>query len=230
MIPNALSAMSKHVLIVEGPGDTEFLTVLTSKFGKSLEIQPPKSQGATGNGIGNVVKTLPIVLSLAATGAIGSLGAVVDADYFGINGGFADRRAEIAEILRKFGYDVPVLPPSAANIGEIFTHPNGLAPFGLWIMPNHRDDGSLEDFLLPLITDPLQQQALAHAVTSLGARAPEIQFYNPTCHKSKAEVASWLALQKPPGMANGIALKNALFNSALPAVLAFQKWIDTVYP
>lgn len=228
---SAAPATPNYVLIVEGPGDTDFLDILMSRLGKTVDIHPPKARGLKGNGISNVLKTLPIDLGLAASGSIQRIGVVVDADHTGINGGFQSRRQEIVAILNQFGYEVNgVLPPAQPNIGEIFLHPRGSAPFGLWIMPNHLNDGCLEDFVSPMITDANQKLALAHGVASLDSRPQNLQFYNPVCHKSKAEVATWLAMQKPPGMPIDLALKTELLDGGTPNLNAFNIWVDKVFP
>lgn len=218
------------VLIVEGPGDQELFLSIFGQLGKAIEVDPPKARGfANGNGISNVLKTLPFDLEKARSGAIKKMGVVVDADHTGVNGGFASRRKEIIDILATYDYDVSAAAPTAQNTGEVFPHNNGLEPFGLWIMPDHFGDGSLEDFLAPLVTDPNQQQIWAHGLLSLNSLPPALIQYNPVCHKSKAELATWLAMQKPPGIPSDLAFKAGLFNQAQANFIAFQNWVNAVF-
>lgn len=218
------------VLIVEGPGDQELFLSIFSQLGKTVTVDPPKARGyVSGNGISNVLKTLPVDLEKARSGAIEKMAVIVDADHSGVNGGFATRRKEILDILDSYQYDVSAVAPGANNLGEIFPHKNGLNPFGLWIMPNHFDDGSLEDFLAPLITSSNQQQIMAHGRSSLSALPSNLLQYNPVCHKSKAELSTWLAMQKPPGIPSDIAFRNGLFNQSQANFVALLSWINKVY-
>lgn len=218
------------VLIVEGPGDQELFTKMFAGFGKNVAVDPPKARGVVnGNGISNVLKTLPFDLDKARSGAVKKIGVVVDADHAGVNGGFASRRNEILNILEDYDYDISSAAPTARNAGEIFPHKNGLEPVGLWIMPDHFSDGSLEDFLAPLVTDFTQQQIWAHGLASLSALPPSLVQYNPVCHKSKAELATWLAMQKPPGIPSDIAFQEGLFDQNQANFIAFRNWVSAVF-
>ena len=48
-----------------------------------------------------------------------------------------------------YGFTLAKSPPQ--HQGLLFKHPDGLADLGLWIMPDNRSDGALEDFITSCI-------------------------------------------------------------------------------
>ena len=97
---------------------------------------------------------------------------------------------------------------------------------GVWLMPDNRREGALEDFLLDLInpTDPLlthARGATAHA-KALGAAFPG----NAT---RKAELRAWLAWCEEPGLPYGSALRAGYFRHDSPDSEAFVVWFRELF-
>jgi hypothetical protein len=219
--------MSK-VILVEGLGDADFITNFTRAIGKGdIEPFPPKNLGRNGNGISNVIAAIPLLLNKILAGDITKAAIVVDADYTGINGGFSVRRTQVAAHLSAAGYMIPVSPTPGAPPGEIFTHPDGRAPVGLYILPNHNNDGMMEDLLKQMVLNSPYDAVLQHAIATVGALPTKL--YNPTLHTAKAEVGTFLAWQdKPPAFVGG-CVQQGIFQANAPAAQDFLNWINLVF-
>ena len=134
--------MGARKLLVEGNDDQDFFKAYCEKAGlKSIDVFPPKSlDTSSGDGWGNLINNLPILLSQIKAGDIDNLGIIIDADYPPDNsGGFKSRFTLITKQLQSFGYNIPKKPNYQK--GDIFTHNDGLPSIGFWVMPNHKDDG-----------------------------------------------------------------------------------------
>lgn len=113
----------------------------------------------------------------------------------------------------------PVVPPADGFIG--FHSETGIA-VGIWLMPDNRRDGAIEHFLDDLRgVSPLVDHAAAStrmAIDQFEAPFPEKDF-------KKAELATWLAWQSPPGQSYGLALKSKSFHHDSPLAERFVAWV-----
>lgn len=217
-----------EVILVEGLGDVDFLSGFLRKIGKqNVSPFPPKPLGATGNGVSHVISTIPLLINKILAGEITKAAIVVDADYAGVNGGFLARRTEIATRLVAAGYIVPPVPVIGVPPGEIFVHPAGHASIGLFIFPNHKDDGMLEDLLKAMVADPQYAAVLQHAITVVND--PPAKFFNPVLHTAKAEIGTFLAWQQRPPAYTGVCIDKDIFLATSPAANDFSQWINTVF-
>jgi hypothetical protein len=217
-----------EVILVEGVGDADFVIGFLAKVGKTgVGAFPPKPLGGSGNGVGNVISIIPLLINKILTGDFTKAAIVVDADYTGINGGFVARRAEIVNKLSDAGYVVPPMPATGSPPGEIFIHPSGQAPIGLFIMPNHHDDGMLEDLLKQMVVDAPCSALLQHAVNVVSA--PPAKFFNLAIHSSKAEIATFLAWQKRPPAHVNVCVEQDIFLATSPAANDFLQWVNRVF-
>lgn len=207
--------MSRPILLVEGAEDRDFFVALLKRCSlPDVEVSPPNKAlpgSALGNGWTNVLKVLPQLLDdMKQEDGPERLGVVIDADYADYpdsNGGFSQRHAKVAAILSSHGYRESEKP---SGRGTVFEHPDGLPPVGLWIMPDHADDGMLEDFLNRAVTHPNQRLLLDHGQQAI-ANLPVILF-NQTLHSSKALISTWRAWQKKPGASLGQCVKDDLLD------------------
>lgn len=179
-------ANQNRILLVEGESDQSFFCEVLKILNLQVEVKvaPPRALGGSHNTKEGVFKHLPILLNQLADGTLVQLAIVVDADSEP-NGGYQRTLDRVREIVEPFHYVL-----SADTVGGlIFKHDDGLADFGLWIMPDNSREGMLEDWLKQCI-HPDEQALFAHAESVVNA-LPSPKFK--PIHRSKAEVATWLA-------------------------------------
>ena len=201
-------------LHVEGPDDYHALRHLLS--GRQLDPEAswfPEIKEA--DGIDNLLKGIEVAVK-AGTG--GAVGFVLDANAA------PDRRWQaVADHLGQTGLAPPVELPAE---GYIDFSESLQTRVGVWLMPDNRRPGALEDFLLDLV-DPADR-LLAHArdatqrARALGAAFPDRAV-------RKAELRTWLAWGEEPGLPYGTALQAGYFGQRSPAAEAFRSWFGDLF-
>lgn len=219
--------MTRRALLVEGYTDTLFIRGVFKVTGiRDVDVTPPKERGALGNGISNVISLLPVMLAKLQSGDFDCFGVLVDADYSGLNGGFAQRRQEIASVLIAAGYSHRVLIPSH-SFGDEYFHPTQI-PVHVGIFPDHASDGMVEHLLSDSIKAGQQSTLFTYAQTCLAALP--VVLYKHALHSKKAEIATLLAWQFSPGLDTGIAVKTDVFDVTQPNFANFVAWLKRVFP
>lgn len=156
-------------------------------------------------------------------------GIVLDADHpraADPDDGFRRRWNQVRENLESLGYtDVPEEPDPAGTI--VGMNQDDLPWVGVWMMPDNRSPGKLEDFARRLVR--IGDEGLwDHAGQStsgaipLGARfAPKDQI--------KAHVHAFLAWQEVPGVPMGLAITKRFLDADSPQAVAFGGWLCRLY-
>lgn len=207
---------SPYRLIVEGRDDQHSITELLARHGYNWEdpgILRPYIK--LGGGIAELLEELPVV----AKGPYRGLGIVVDA-----NTQPAGRWEQVRVRLKSVGFELPQLPNAGGTIVQ------GLRPgsqLGVWLMPDNRMPGMLEDFLAKLVPDNDPCWTYAQQATEEAKRqgAPFTENV-----KVKAVIHTWLAWQDEPGLPFGTALRAVLFRHDTPEALAFVQWFTRLFP
>jgi hypothetical protein len=211
-------------------GDKNFIEGFLAAIGKkSVESFPPKELGVRGNGVDNVCKAIPLLVNKILDGTYTNAGILVDADFAGTtqHSGFILRRKQITDLLAKSGYVITPMPGSGDPPGERFFHPDGHAPIGLFIMPNHNDDGMLEDILKGMIDAVPYTVVFQHAKGVV--QALENKLFDDRLHISKAEIGTFLAWQKRPPAEIKACISSKIFNVGTPAGNLLKRWLEDVF-
>ena len=117
-----------------------------------------------------------------------ALGVIVDAN--------GDAGARWCAVRSRCASEFPDLPDRIPEGGLIEVHTDGQR-FGVWIMPDNRFTGVLEDFLAGLIPeDALPPYRLAQESVP---RAAECDAPFQPAHRTKAQIHTWLAWRDEPG-------------------------------
>lgn len=217
--------MPSNLLLVEGVDDKQFVIAALKQFGiMDVQVKPP-GDGRLQGGWTGVLNYLEMQLDLAkGHDAPDRLGIVLDADYPSNQGGFSQRFARVERLLSQAGY---FLNQASCPRGSQFSHPGGLPPVGLWVMPNHADDGALEDFLSQLITSESQLKLLNHAGNAI-ASLPE-KLFDPKLRQQKALISTWRAWQKYPGAPYKQCVDDAAFDMSSALARDFHTWLKLVF-
>lgn len=215
---------SNCILLVEGEADRAFFEQVCRAVGlnTSVKVAPPKALGGAYDSKEGVFNHLPDLLAQLADGGIKHLAVVVDADS-AINGGGYERAINrVKEIVASYGF---ILADHSEG-GIVFQHNDGLADFGLWVMPNNADEGMLEDWIKQSI-HPTEQGLFAHAKLVVEALPKPLKFK--PISRSKAEVATWLAWQKQPGHGAYRAVEDGLIDTIGTHYQNLTAWLNHIY-
>lgn len=215
----------RNILLVEGEADRGFFEALCRLLSISADVRvaTPKDTGGWYNTKEGVLSHLTsVLLPQLQDGQLARIGVVVDADRAKNGSGFAATLQRFTEALAQGDYR----PNPAAAAGLVFSHPDGLADLGLWIMPNNLDEGMLEDWIKQCVT-PSESALYQHAEKSIDA-IPGAPKFRPW-HRTKAEVATWLAWQKKPEHGLYNAAQPDLINVEAPLFKALQAWLKHVF-
>lgn len=229
--------MLNNLILVEGADDKWFFTALLEKIQLTSNIYPPAESdcGIDGNGIDNLLDSIPILLKRLSTKQLDRLAIIIDADTSANNFGFDARRNQIKSIIEPFGYYIPDQKPEQYQ-GELFSHSRGFSPIGLWIMPDHRSDGMLEDFLLPCIEHLERKEVLdivGDSLAEIKSREMLTAIRFSDTHESKVTISTWLGWQKKPNncrqLSPACALKEGWLNPDHPNITALTHWLQKVF-
>lgn len=220
-------ARSERLLLVEGDADKRFFEAICKSQGLDTDVQvaPPKEVGGQHNTKQGVIKHLSVLVKQLEDGSIKHLGVVVDADYEGEHGlGFTRTVEQVTNVVKKLGFD-SAKKVDEAHGGLVFPHSDGLADLGLWVMPDNQQEGMLEDWIKHCIIQA-EQPVFQHATKVIESLdSPKFK----PIHRSKAEVATWLAWQKSPGHGLYYALEEQLIDPNNTLFLGLTNWLAHIY-
>lgn len=114
------------------------------------------------------------------------------------------------------------------NDGLILAADNSDYPtIGVWVMPNNKLPGMLEDFVSTLAEadDPLMVKA-DEVLDQL--EKEKIQKYK-SVHRAKAKIHSYLAWQDEPGKPMGTSITAHVLNPDSPSGLMFLDWLKKLF-
>lgn len=206
-------------LLVEGPDDKWSLIALLKHAlaaeGLDWDQIPWRPNVEDKGGVDAVLDSLGVSLKSATR-----LGVVVDADD--------DRDARWAAVrdrLRRAGVEVPETPPAAGHVGPGWLPDSRV---GVWVMPDNRLPGVVEDFLVALVPqgDPCWAFAEEAAARALVLAPVERN----AAWRSKARLHTWLAWQDRPGQPLGQAITSrVLGETGHPQARAFVDWFGRLF-
>ena len=205
-------------LLVEGETDKCVIPYLLEANGvRWPDLPNPPVYIEPSGGVDKILKPGVVEGEIKASG-LEALGVVVDA-----NGSASDRWEQLRN---SCGGEFADLPEQIPADGLEVVHAVG-PRFGVWIMPNNRIEGMLEDLLVRLIPDDsnaLYKLARECAAEAGGKGAP---FRD--AHKRKAEIFTWLAWGDPPGLRLHEAVKHRVLDPKRPESRPFVNWFRRLF-
>jgi hypothetical protein len=207
---------TKAQLLVEGKDDLHVIKALCGRHQvvETFSVQIP-AEGGPG-GIEALLESIPVRLKISSLRA---LGIVVDADQ-----NLESRWRAVCARLEQAGYENL---PSQPNANGFITVPGNKPKVGVWLMPNNRLPGMLENFVAHLIPDgdplALQANTCLEKIQDQG-----LNRYKPV-HRPKAFIHTWLAWQENPGQPMGQAITARVLNPGMPLAMTFVNWLDLLF-
>jgi len=197
------------ILLVEGNNDK---AVLGSVF-KRYKLQE-KFEIEVKDNVENILKSIPVYVKTD----LKTIGIVVDADL-----NIESRWEALISKLKALDYDVPSdLNPNGTII------PNEELPvIGIWIMPDNKSTGMLEDFVSHLVPDKDELMPFVDE-TLIKLEDKGLNKYK-NIHKSKAKIHTWLAWQETPGTPMGSAITKRYLDTDDEMSYKFVKWITNLF-
>ena len=205
----------KSKLLVEGNDDQHVIWTLCEHhtIHESFDVVDCES-------IENVFKHLELRVNEQASQTT-VVGIVVDADA-----DLNKRWNKITAILSKTAnYTVPESLPNEGLVLRPNTPFNPIV--GIWIMPDNKLNGMLEDFIATLVE---ADDAVLPAIDStlLDIEQNNISKYK-SIHKAKARIHTFLAWQEDPGTPMGLAITKKYLNPKAPSSQLFVNWLNALY-
>ena len=203
--------MMVNRLIFEGADDKHVVMNLLFNHEHNGERLCEQFAEKVKDGVDHLIDTLNE--ELKATD-LGHLGVILDADT-----DLARQWARVTRVLDEHGCrEVPAAPIADGTIVETTDGKK----IGIWVMPDNRSAGALEDFVGRLIAegDTLWSKAQAdvNAIPEADRRFKET-------YLSKAHVHTWLAWQEEPGTRMGETFKKKYLDPNHPQATAFVGWV-----
>lgn len=128
--------------------------------------------------------------------------------------------------------------PANGYFGQLKDYPAG---FGVWLMPDCSSDGQMLEHLIRSLLRP-EDPLWPHAVESTDRAAGLVDAYNTHLAaggrrferfgehaKIKAEIRSWLAWQREPGMPFGAAINSMTLGHDSAQALTFLRWVKQLF-
>lgn len=204
-------AESDWELRVEGKDDQMAIGHLLVQHGYSESIFKRIKE------VGSKEKLLDAIIISVPAGTGTSLGTIVDA-----NSNLDGTWRSVASRLASVGI---AAPPAIPRDGFVGVSKDYRTRVGVWIMPDNRRSGALEDYLQDLIWkgDGLLTHAQVSTETAkkLGAGFAEKD-------AKKAVLHAWLAWQQRPGCPYGTAIKAHYLKADSHAARQFASWFGRV--
>lgn len=219
----------KNVLLVEGPDDQHFISSLATKFGFKTHVEKHHDKNNADmskytedaiviremGGVDNLLEELDAQIDASD---LERLGIVVDA-----NGNCSSRWISIRDRLQNIGYSG--IPTSISENGVVVAPPRGRPAVGIWIMPDNRSTGFLENFVSQLI----KNDDIWNLAVDVVDRLPLDKRKFSETKKTKAQIHTWLAWQEEPGKPMGLAVTKGYLDLTRKGVSLFIEWFKATF-
>jgi hypothetical protein len=203
----------KTVLMVEGNDDKHVIMHICGAhaLGEIDEIRPYFGKDPLIEGVSVALKESDLM----------ALGIVLDADT-----DISARWDSVRNRLIHSGYDG--VPQGMDPEGLTLLPPEGtlLPRVGVWLMPDNKVPGILEDFLSFLI--PAGDPLFLHMNNCVDGIPRELIKFS-TEKKPKALIHSWLAVQEEPGRPMGQAISAKYLDPNLDYAIPFVDWLRRLF-
>ncbi len=240
--------MARFQLVGEGPDDVAVFVALVKRYGLPLADKgkgsPDRLVVDCPGGDAAVFRTLrtlvdakeQLLLDHVRTflmprdlTAEDRLGIVVDADHHQAtdpDDGFRRRWGQLKETLKNLGYtDVPDEPDRTGTI--VGANQVDRPWVGVWMMPDNRSPGKLEDFARRLVKS-VDEELWDHAGRATSESASKGAKFEPK-DEVKAYVHTFLAWQEVPGVPMGLAITKQFLDADSSEARNFVAWLCRLY-
>lgn len=206
---------NRRILLVEGVDDEHVMKHICGNNGIP-HLDEIKEHG----GAPSLLESVPVRIKASEEGDI--VGIVIDADT-----DMAARWRSIRTRITAMGYENAPEAPTAD--GTIIDPPEEtlLPRLGIWIMPDNRTNGILEDFLRFLVPRP--NALLEHVEQSVADIPDEERRFRLPEDEPKAIIHTWLAWQQEPGKPFGTAITARFLDPNVAEARVIASWLRRLF-
>jgi hypothetical protein len=226
--PRRVQQRKRQQLLVEGQDDQQVVWHLCEqhRLRENFDVVRPGTDDESGGIellIEELLQDIPVRLR---QGALNTLGIMVDAD--------SDPQRQWERLRHvipaPIGAAMPAQPVLGGWVGDEFRLFDTPVRVGVWLMPDGKSGGMLEDFAASLVqeNDALLDKARAVLDEVEQIAEAESQRYA-AAHRPKALIHTWLAWQRNPGRPMGTAIKAGYLRYDSPAALALVAWLRRLF-
>jgi len=208
---DACNSIATRMLLVEGNDDCHVVRALCKKH----ELLYNFSVYACDGFPKLLAKANALLLSAENRPSV--LGLVLDAD----GAGAKERLRAVTTKLARHAYPNLHTLPAGGSVNDVPGRPR----LGLWIMPNNRDAGAIEDFLLEMIDADAREQAEKCVDIVMGRKISQFKRQ----YKNKAVLRTYLAWQAEPGLPPGYAITRHALQHDAEIAIAFAAWLRKLF-
>ena len=212
-----------NLLLVEGKNDRHVILSLLKHHGvpETFQVEPADGIDNMSDMFEDHFAGYLDVIDVQLTRMIeGAVGIIIDADT-----DLASRWQSTRNVLLRSGYTS--IPEAPIPGGMVIQQP-GKPRVGVWIMPDNRITGMLEDFVSFLRpANDLLWPLAEEAVQRVKALEEKYRFKNR--YESKARIHTWLAWQKEPGKPMGQAITARYLDADDPHAQELIAWIRRLF-
>lgn len=201
----------KRVLLVEGNDDCHVIMALCKHY------DVPETFGIYRCDSDNAVLKRLNALALQPDPPE-VVGIVLDADSSGV----MKRFRQVQKKIKNYEYSFPSEPQPD---GTIIKGKEGMPDIGMWFMPDNREPGALEDFLLSM-ADQKTLDAAGECIDK--ANDTGVAKFKDV-HRSKALIHTYLAWQNEPGRPLGQSITAHTLQPDTAPAKAFVKWLEKLF-
>jgi len=223
--------MDERILLVEGLDDQHVMWNLfkARDVPQTFQVKQPRVErdfevSAEDEMDGGDKALLKSMVWWLLRSGLECLAVVMDADDKGPEARWQSIRTRL---LNQGYHEVPKKHSDNGTVFELSLRPQTprSVRFGVWIMPDNRSKGMIEDFVMQLIRE--DDEMLHHVDHFLeGIPADHRRFKE--AHQSKARIRAWLAVGEKPGRPMGQAIKaDKQLDANSPTVQPFLEWITS---
>ena len=205
----------RSVLIVEGRDDNKVVENLYRRCRNATDLP---FQISEAGGFGGVIKE---IRSQIESPGRSSVGILVDA-----NDSISERWQQIADEVTRANINVPSQPDPGGTViyGKIPIIESDIK-VGIWLMPDNKSAGEIEDFVTEMIPSGDPVWPLAQGYVN-GIPTADRVFDMHKCRKS--QLYAWLATREEPRLM-GWAIENGDLNTHNNACLRFASWLKELF-
>ena len=201
---------SDNILLTEGATDCRVI----KKFCENNNINDKNFSFCNCGRQSLVFHTIKTILKGSIELRPNAVGIIIDADS-----SLSKCYEEVKQELKKYDN----LPSEFPKEGLIIEQ-ECLPKLGIWIMPNNKDKGTLEDFYLQLTdinTDFIEDVIKKAKYRNLTSFKPQ--------HRNKAIVQTYFAWQDRPGAPLKDSLNRVELDNNKDIAIAFKKWLTDLF-